>query len=75
MYCSICTTALTPDENIMPSISITMMSFILWPTAAIIASTAAVPSHAAPAMPIDEPAPARTTRATPSPAPELMPST
>ena len=74
-YCNICTTALTPDENIIPKINITIMSFMRCPTAAITSSTTAAPSQAAPAMPIDEPTPASTTSATPRLAPELMPST
>ena len=74
-YCSICTTAPTPDENIMPRIRMTMMSLMRCPTAAITSSTAAAPVHAAAAMPIDEPTPASTTSATPRLAPELMPST
>jgi len=74
-YCNICTTAPTPDENIMPRIRITMMSFIRCPTAVITSNTTAAPTHAAPAMPIDEPIPASTTSATPRLAPELMPRT
>ena len=74
-YCNICTTAPTPDENIIPKINITMMSLMRCPTAAITNSTAAAPAHAAEAAPIDEPTPASTTSATPRLAPELMPST
>lgn len=74
-YCNIYTTAPTPDENIMPRIRITMMSFIRCPTAVITSNTTAAPTHAAPAMPIDEPIPASTTSATPRLAPELMPRT
>ncbi len=74
-YCRICTTAPTPDENIMPRIRMTMMSLMRWPTAAITSSTVAAPAHAAVAMPTDEPTPASTTSATPRLAPELMPST
>ena len=58
-YCNICTTAPTPDENIMPRIRITMMSFIRCPTAVITSNTTAAPTHAAPAMPIDEPDPGK----------------
>ena len=47
-YCNICTTALTPDENIIPKINITIMSFMRCPTAAITSSTTAAPSQAAP---------------------------
>ena len=74
-YCKICTTAPTPDENIIPRIRITIMFFIRRPTAVITINTAAAPTHAAPAMPIEEPTPASTTSATPRLAPELMPRT
>ena len=81
-YWRICTTALMPEENIMPRIRITMMSLILDATAPTISSTAAAPIHAAPAMPSAEAAveipksgaPSRNS-ATPNDAPELMPST
>lgn len=74
-YCNICTTAPTPDENIMPKMRMTMMSRMRRATAATTMSTAAAPSHAAPARPAGAATPASTVSATPRPAPELMPST
>ncbi len=81
-YCKICTTALIPDENIMPRIRITIISFIREATAPTMKSTAAEPIQAAPAIPKDDivgdipnkGAPSKN-RATPRDAPELIPST
>lgn len=83
-YCRICTMALTPELAIIPKISITIISFILWLTAATTANIAAAPIHAAPATPTveshaDEDIPSRGAprikSATPRLAPELTPKT
>ena len=83
-YWSISTMELMPEPNIMPRMRMTMMSLMRRLTAITTSSTSAAPSHAAPAMPSDctnecaetpsSGAPSRNS-ATPSPAPELMPST
>ena len=83
-YWRISTTELMPEPSIMPRMRMTMMSLMRRLTAITMASTSAEPSHAAPATPSDRTnecpatpsrgAPSRNS-ATPSPAPELTPST